>query len=139
MSGYGNSVAFVIDTDKYAGNFEREMCAYVTGKIGECGVGSEHIEKDISKQFNNVIDMADDSGCYRPVTCFSLKDSNECKAVAIFFDLNNLPSKEQIELMKERSNDFGKNNKSWDGKSEPISINGFRLITFTTLKDEVEI
>ena len=26
---------FVIDTDSYAGNFEREMCAYLTNQIGE--------------------------------------------------------------------------------------------------------
>ncbi len=32
---------FVIDTDTYAGSFEREICAYVTGQIGECEVGKE--------------------------------------------------------------------------------------------------
>lgn len=32
---------FVIDTEQYAGNFEREMTAYVTGHVGECGVGED--------------------------------------------------------------------------------------------------
>jgi hypothetical protein len=31
----------VIDTDAYAGNFERYMAAYVTGQVGGCGVGEE--------------------------------------------------------------------------------------------------
>jgi len=35
---------FIIDTDQYAGNFEREMCAYLTGTVGECGVGDEFAE-----------------------------------------------------------------------------------------------
>ncbi|KKK83825.1 hypothetical protein LCGC14_2789530, partial [marine sediment metagenome] len=34
-----DSWIFIIDTDSYAGNFEREMCAYITGRVGECGVG----------------------------------------------------------------------------------------------------
>lgn len=29
----------IIDTENYAGNFEREMCAYITGQTGDCGVG----------------------------------------------------------------------------------------------------
>jgi hypothetical protein len=33
--------AIVIDTDQYAGNFERQMCAYLTGQFGDCGAGRE--------------------------------------------------------------------------------------------------
>lgn len=33
--------AIVIDTDQYAGNFERQMCAYLTGQSGDCGAGRE--------------------------------------------------------------------------------------------------
>jgi len=28
-------VLFVVDTDHHAGNFERELCAYVTGQVGD--------------------------------------------------------------------------------------------------------
>ncbi len=31
---------FVIDTTAYAGNFERETVAYMTGQYGDCGVGA---------------------------------------------------------------------------------------------------
>lgn len=42
--------SFIIDTNSYAGNFEREMCAYLTGQVGDCGVGDEHIES-LKEQF----------------------------------------------------------------------------------------
>lgn len=32
---------FIVDTAEYAGNFERPMVAYMTGCVGECGVGRE--------------------------------------------------------------------------------------------------
>lgn len=62
---------FVIDTDAYAGNFEREMCAYLTGVVGDCGTGHE-TARAFRKQFpdnhfdENVIKYFDDNGCYRP-------------------------------------------------------------------------
>ena len=34
-------IKLIIDTNSYSGNFEREMCAYVTGQYGECGVGKD--------------------------------------------------------------------------------------------------
>lgn len=40
---------FIIDTDSYSGNFEREMCAYITGHIGDCLVGFEEAEDYLSK------------------------------------------------------------------------------------------
>ena len=45
---------FVIDTNAYAGSFEREMCAYVTGQFGECDVGEE-IAKAVKQQIPDVI------------------------------------------------------------------------------------
>lgn len=63
---------FIIDTDSYAGNFEREMCAYITGCIGDCEVGEEWADKfrkeygDPEYEFSNVYQKADEHGCYRP-------------------------------------------------------------------------
>lgn len=63
---------FIIDTDKYAGNFERELCAYITGRFGDCEVGKEYTDL-FNKQstvnedfFDNVETRADENGCYRP-------------------------------------------------------------------------
>ena len=67
---------FVVDTDSYAGNFEREMCAFMTGKIGDCEVGKEFAEmyykesnvtSDGENEHNSYIKpLPDDHGCYRP-------------------------------------------------------------------------
>lgn len=59
----------IVDTNKYAGNFEREMCAYATGQIGECGVGSEEVVENIphSLWWGIFVDEVCDEGCYRPV------------------------------------------------------------------------
>lgn len=60
---------FIIDTDSYAGNFERDMCAFLTGHVGECEVGREFAERFISEvgpEFHNVEDKADEHGVFRP-------------------------------------------------------------------------
>ena len=40
-SAFAAPWVFIIDTNQYAGNFERAMCAYCTGMIGQCEVGEE--------------------------------------------------------------------------------------------------
>ena len=65
---------FVIDTDSYAGNFEREMCAFMTGRIGECEVGqrtaNEFVDEFGEKFEDKIYDAPDDHGCCRPATCY---------------------------------------------------------------------
>lgn len=64
----------IIDTEDYSGNFEREMCAYITGQIGECGVGSEAAEvakQELSQELldwfdNHICQYTDEIGCTRP-------------------------------------------------------------------------
>lgn len=49
---------FVIDTDAYAGNFEREMCAYMTGHVGDCAVGDDKAKmyhEEETEEFDNVV------------------------------------------------------------------------------------
>lgn len=61
---------FVIDTDKYAGNFERELCAHITGHIGECGVGEDFIEEGVAEFFENIVEVPDEHSCRRPCSIF---------------------------------------------------------------------
>lgn len=90
----------VVKTNSYAGNFEREMCAYMTGIVGECEVGSEFIEEEISPLFeNSVKSKPDDHGCYRPIALD--KDINN---FVIFFKKE--PTPEQIQIMDERAKLF---------------------------------
>ncbi len=76
------NVLLIIDTNLYTGNFEREMCAHITGEIGECMVGEDYIADvdDIAEELDMPVEkvseimqwMQDfvvqryDEGCYRP-------------------------------------------------------------------------
>lgn len=70
--------AFVIDTDEYAGNFERPLVAYMTGQIGECEVGEECVgrykdqvtEKQTKQDDRLVRSAPDDHGCHRPASIY---------------------------------------------------------------------
>lgn len=65
-----DKIYFVIDTNTYAGNFEREMCAYITGQTGDCGVGVEiagEVDSDYSDEMADLVSQeSDENGCYRP-------------------------------------------------------------------------
>lgn len=68
-----NCWIFVIDTNQYAGNFEREICAYITGEIGDCSVGDEMLtffaeETDKNKEFfkKHILQICDEDGCSHP-------------------------------------------------------------------------
>lgn len=68
--------AIVIDTEEYSGNFEREMVAFVTGQVGECGKGQEladQAQDDLSPEVlhwfrENVVPTADEHGVLRPAS-----------------------------------------------------------------------
>jgi len=69
------SYIFVIDTDSYAGNFERELCAYMTGLVGDCEVGREAVElyeKECSTPLVDLVNkyVPDEHGCHRPCSIF---------------------------------------------------------------------
>ena len=97
--------AIVIKTDSYAGNFEREMCAYLTGQIGECEVGKELINEEIKELFDGYIqDEPDDNGCYRPVTLGCDVAGFTADDVVIFFGVE--PTDLQLTSIQERMNDF---------------------------------
>lgn len=141
---------FVIDTADYAGNFEREMCAYLTGFVGDCEVGTDMAEvydKEVNTEpFTNpfediIVSEPDEHGCYRPVTIYPAPNG-DMNSVAILFEFR--PCAEQIALMKERAyrfaalpeNDYGQR----PLKNRVSRILGFRLIEQTitrTLKEEI--
>jgi hypothetical protein len=122
-----NKYTFIIDTDSYAGNFEREMTAYLTGHIGECEVGKELIYEDELINFDNIEDIADDNGCYRPTSCGeNPNEGNKNYSVEIYFETK--PTQEQIDFMKLRVEYFN------SVSSNDIEIQGFRLSeTVTTI------
>ena len=114
--------AVLISTNKYAGNFEREMCAHLTGHVGDCEVGQEYVEDEIETLFESVIgNEADDHGCYRPVALGCDIEGGTNQDVVIFFDKK--PTQEHLDTIKERLPDFV------NGQKDMI-INGIELIEF---------
>lgn len=117
---------FNIYTDSYAGNFEREMCAYITGQIGECGVGSielaeEELTPEEFKYFeDNIAQVPDDHGCFRPVA-FASDDIN---GLCIFF--NSRPKLEIIALMKSRAVAYGEDH---DIKIKRVTLTESKTVT----------
>lgn len=149
---------FVIDTDKYAGNFERQMCAYITGRYGDCMVGKEYAdmynESVTSICFDErVIDQPDDHGCWRPcrleetpglvnIGGGKVVKEEEAKDIDIaypaFYSVGILfeerPTQEMIDFMKKRAEEFLSLpfEDEWEKSRMPSKIAGFRLLETRT-------
>lgn len=107
-----NCKIVVIDTTAYAGNFERELCAYLTGQIAECYVGEEFLEsKESIKHLNwweeNINPQEDTGGSefYRPCTIWKTGNSKDYKSVAIFVE--EFPPQEVMDEAIQRAKAFG--------------------------------
>lgn len=120
---------FIIDTSDYAGNFERDMCAYLTGRVGDCNVGDDMASlytRQETEMFDNVICWPDDHGCHRPCVIWPEPKSGDMNSVAIIFAPDEPPTKEQVEIMKRRAKIFPKTYDKWGHRPERIL--GFRLL-----------
>jgi hypothetical protein len=169
MSTYpeGNEFwAFVVDTEDYAGNWERELCAFCTGHVGDCNVGEEGAKKfkeASDSEFIRVVNeihekiefRTDDSGCDRPASIWPTPgwfNDGEGKhfrvgedgkvpwpaylSGAIYFCER--PSDDLMDLIKRRAREF-LNWKPDSYSSRPAKITGFRLIKVTTAVTEDSI
>jgi hypothetical protein len=149
----------IIDTEQYSGNFEREMCAYVTGIFGECEVGqdlakfyspeiksSEWLESEVKKK-------PDEHGCHRPVSISPtpgwynngrgghFRDSKEVETylnrkwpayLSVEIYSNTIPPQEVIEEIIERAKNFCLNRASiYEKASQYVSENDKKPLTFT--------
>lgn len=69
-----NKHGFIVDTDSYTGNFERELCAYITGHVGFSGVGLPESEIYL-RSYNklpNLVYIPDEDNSYilNPVSIY---------------------------------------------------------------------
>ncbi len=142
-----NCFGFVVDTNLYAGNFEREMCAYMTGCVGECEVGDKYAalffedmkldaeEQDLSE--NEVFlcqQIPDDHGCHRPVSIYG-----NCNSLVIYFE--NKPTEEQIKILKERAYKFNDAYKKIyvEWHKEDVKVLGFKLVEYKSTETIIAI
>ena len=149
INDYAAPWVFIIDTNQYAGNFEREMCAYCTGMIGQCEVGEEMValfeedfklEADKYHEDNPFMDyvnlwVMDDHGCGRPTSIWRSSRGADYNSVAIFFHQE--PTEEHIKIIKKRAQNFAYilPIKPYCGKiSKVLAIMEFKL-----LKKEVTV
>lgn len=128
-------VIFVIDTDAYAGNFERQMVAYITGQLGECGVGDEYSRMfldaypELEKGMEDlVVSVPDEHGCWRPASIYrsppGTKESYQ--SVALFLD--KVPSNTLLDLMMARAKAFVPIYAEARPWNQSFGILGFRLV-----------
>lgn len=97
----------IVRTDSYAGNFERELCAHLTGIVGDCEVGDDYVDENIESIFEDVVkSVPDDNGTRRPVSLGGCAKTREFTSndVVIWFD--SIPTHEQQALIKERAETF---------------------------------
>lgn len=143
---------YIIDTDKYAGNFERQLTAWCTGIVGDCKVGEPekyaYLRKHPPSLFENyVVQLPDEHGWLRPTTIYptpgwSNDGNGHCvhdtsqpypayQSVGIFLD--SIPPKDLLEILKQRALSY----KPLTNFDTSFTILGFRLLAH--YEEDVEI
>lgn len=155
----------VIDTDKYAGNFERELAAYAAGAYDETRYHGE----EFYQQFMDEEDNPDYEICQRiadKVTYAHHREYNDVtntiwptpgvlnngvgvalddngsnrgspmyNSVAIFFEEPLTP--EELAVVKARAIEYGQGRTDWYGHSQPVEILGIRQLNFNVVRQQV--
>lgn len=140
----------VIPTDLYAGNFEREMTAYCTGRIGDCEVGDdlvplfnaafglEQCGQDCEEDpFWDSLHWEDQEGCSRPCRIYGQPNY---KSVIIFFQ--DKPTKQQIEVIDQRAKAFSQDPKVVElmrsKSSKPKVVGKLKVVKFECTETVME-
>ncbi len=144
---------FIVKTDAYTGNFEREMCAYMTGQIGECEVGKSYVDQEekpsLDKLFHNILFLPDEHGCCRPVSMlagdlyFNLKIPHEEQIDSLVIYFNDEPTAEQIEVLKKKAYEFPQvweeNRQVYVKHSRLVKILGFIIVENETTSKTITL
>jgi hypothetical protein len=122
----------IISTNKYAGNFERQLCAHVTGQVGDCEVGEEFVEDDIQEMFEDIVEGVYQEGYSRPCAIgFYSKVPGVTNNDVIIYFYNN-PTDEMLKTVKERvstfANKYKELNPTFSSSVDGLEIIGIRLV-----------
>jgi hypothetical protein len=131
----------VFNLDQYAGNYEREFCAFVIGKVGQCGVGKEmaalydedHPEGTPFWALGDRCSAeSDDNGCYRPVSIYSDHDVDASRYESLIIFLDTLPEDDEMAMLLERAKRFCEERPDWKyykGERKQLTLKGAYLIS----------
>lgn len=163
-SGY----LIIIDTDSFAGNFEREMCAYLTGQFAK-----DHVADDLAEELRDnddikhidwwdehIAPIEDEKGSdfYRPCDIYPTAGLTKTivfdgktieqpvfNSVAIF--TNQIPPAKIIKELVKRAKYFCENRETIyddvglylpDGFDQPMNFLGYRILE-PVVKKEVKV
>lgn len=135
--------SLVIDTDAYAGNFERELCAACTGHHDDTSVTAKEIaasydgpdlgfieggDGDEVDDVEGLIGTYNDNGCYRHAGIYQTPGTTEYRSVRIV--LNRDPTPAELDGIMRRAMAFAGVGAQSDRGHEvqPFKIIGVRLI-----------
>lgn len=132
---------FIVDTNSYAGNFERELCGYITGHWDNETHGGAQAAKFAEETgeinpFDDYIGLiTNEHGLQTPVsledTPTELGAKTRMGSVGIHFDKR--PTPELIQLMKDRAYKFERKGLIFD---RPVKL---KVLSFRLQKRIVEI
>ena len=127
---------FIIDTDSYAGNFEREICAYITGMWDHETHGRDQAaifkkEVGIPNPFEEYITYVYLEHGYAPQQIIWEPIAKAMNSVSIFFEKE--PTPELIAIMKERAYRFSRYGLIFN---EPVRL---KILRFRFLKRIIKI
>lgn len=140
MKSDGKTWLFVIDTDEYAGNFERELAAYVTGQCGEthgedeAALGTREIDIGSYTWFVENIITSSDGEHGMEIGHVYQTSPNQNNSVAIEFSTP-VPSEIRT-LMVERAQAYKSLPKQYEWVKRP-NISDFRLFVQETKTTEI--
>jgi len=152
----------IVDTEQYAGNFERDMVAFITGQVGECEVGEEHAAtaryelsaKTLQWFDDNVLQLPDEHGCRRPANLSPtpgwyndgngnhkrLKSSKAPRYPAylsVEMQFHTEPPREIKNVIAERAMRFCAEHRMFDGDPDPLTFVRVRVQTLTVTRTDV--
>lgn len=126
----------VITTNTFATTFENDLCAFVTGQIGQCNVGTEFrykADEEVRNLFEAAMERRMCSDDYfRPVYS-SLDDSN---AFELYF--KDKPTDEMMSLLKSGCEDFALERKKKLPITTKIEFRSIKLVKESTVVEVTE-
>lgn len=126
----------VVSTNTFTTIFENQICAFVTGQVGECNVGADrryNASADVRSLFEKSMERRMCSDDYwRPVSACA----DDINSFELYF--KERPTKEMIDIIRDGCNEYADEQKEKNPLMPRISIDAIKVIKERTLYEETE-